>query len=129
MGRRVTVELPDEVVSRAERLASLTRRDVSELLAQAISVMLPPVEAVLGESPPVSELSDDEVMRRSELRLTPGQDRRLSDLLDQQQAGTLTQSQCTELLALMQVYTANWLRQAEALAEAVKRGLREPLAP
>jgi hypothetical protein len=33
------------------------------------------------------------------------------------------------LLALMQVSEARLLRQAEALAEAVHRGLREPLSP
>jgi len=29
----------------------------------------------------------------------------------------------------MQIYEANLLRQAEALVEAVRRGLREPLSP
>jgi predicted transcriptional regulator len=129
MGRRITLELSDDILNRAEQLAVLSRRDVSEVLAQALSAALPPLDAVLGERRPVSELSDEEVLRQSKLRLTPAQDDRLSELLDEQQSGTLTEPQQTELLALMQVYAANWLRQAEALAEAVRRGLREPLSP
>jgi hypothetical protein len=129
MSRQVTLELPDEVLSRAERLATLARRDVTEVLADAVSVAIPPLDVAWGESRPVSELSDAEVMKRTDLRLEPSQDRRLSELLDKQQAGTLTEQERSELLALMQVYEANLLRQAEALAEAVRRGLREPLSP
>jgi hypothetical protein len=129
MGRRITLELADDVLNRAERLAVLSQREVSEVLAQALSAALPPLDVVLGDSRPVSELSDEDVLSQSNLRLTSGQDSRLSQLLDEQQAGTLTEPLRTELLALMQVYAANWLRQAEALAEAVRRGLREPLAP
>jgi hypothetical protein len=83
----------------------------------------------LEESRPISELPDDEVLRWTELRLPHAQDRRLSELLDMQQSGTLTNPERTELLALMQVYEVNCLRQSEALAEAVRRGLREPLSP
>jgi hypothetical protein len=129
MGRRITLEVSDDLLNRAEQLAVLSQRDVSEVLAQALSAALPPLDVVLGESRPVSELSDEEVLRQSKLRLTPAQDDRLSELLDDQQSGTLTEPQQTALLALMQVYAANWLRQAEALAEAVRRGLREPLSP
>jgi hypothetical protein len=69
------------------------------------------------------------VLKLTELRLAPAQDRRLSQLLDKQQAGTLTEQERTELLSLMQIYEANLLRQAEALTEAVRRGLRGPLSP
>jgi predicted transcriptional regulator len=36
MRRQVTLELPDDVLNRAERLATLTRRDVREVLAEAV---------------------------------------------------------------------------------------------
>jgi hypothetical protein len=42
---------------------------------------------------------------------------------------TLTTQEQAELLALMQVYQQRWVRQSEALAEAVRRGLRAPLTP
>jgi hypothetical protein len=55
------------------------------------------------------------------------QDRQLSNLLDQQQAGTLTEIEQVKLQTLMQVYQAGLLRKATALSEAVKRGLIAPL--
>jgi hypothetical protein len=57
------------------------------------------------------------------------QDRRLSELLDHQQAGTLTDTEDRELRALMQVYSDGLVRKAQTLQEAVRRGLREPLDP
>lgn len=36
MSRQVTLELPDDILSRAERLAALARRDVREVLAEAV---------------------------------------------------------------------------------------------
>jgi hypothetical protein len=40
---------------------------------------------------------------------------------------TLTTPEQAELFALIQVYQQLWVRQSEALAEAVRRGLRAPL--
>jgi hypothetical protein len=39
----------------------------------------------------------------------------------------LTREEQYELLALMQIYQLGQLRKSEALAEAVQRGLREPM--
>lgn len=54
--------------------------------------------------------------------------KRLSKLLDRQQAGKLSDAERHALAALMQVYHENLVRKAQALGEAVCRGLREPLA-
>jgi hypothetical protein len=128
MSRQVTLELPDEVLDRAERLAVLTHRDVKQLLAEAVSAMLPPFDAA-ADARPIAELSDTELIRLAERRLSLRQERRLSQLLDRQQGEALTGPERAELLRLIQLYEVQWLRQAEALAEAVRRGLREPLAP
>lgn len=77
----------------------------------------------------VSELSDQEVLKLAESQMTPAEDRRLSQLLDRQQAGKLKAEERLELFALMQIYQNGLLRKAMALAEAVRRGLREPLTP
>jgi hypothetical protein len=129
MSRQVVLELSDEVLDRAEKLAKLSRRNVSDVLADAVAVVLPPLDGVLPDDRPVSELCNEEVLELSNLRLAPLQDRRLSALLDAQQSGTLTAADRTELLSLMQVYEATLLRQAEALPEAVRRGIREPMSP
>jgi len=59
--------------------------------------------------------------------MEPTQDQRLSTMLDRQQAGELTEAERPELLALMQVYQEGLLRKAQALHEAVRRGLCERL--
>lgn len=78
---------------------------------------------------PVESLSDAEVLDLTELQLPPEQDRRLSVLLDRQQAGIQTETERPELGALMQAYQEGLLRKAQAIEEAVRRGLREPLGP
>jgi hypothetical protein len=55
------------------------------------------------------------------------EDSRLSELLDRQQAGILTDLEHSELQALMQIYQEGLLRKATALSEAVKRGLIKKL--
>jgi hypothetical protein len=77
--------------------------------------------------PDVTALSDAEVLALSDLHLPPDQDARLSDLLDQQQAVRLTDAERNELGELLQVYRLGLLRKAQALSEAVRRGLRPPL--
>src|SRR5713226_9670621 len=63
-----------------------------------------------------------------DLRMEEAQGRRLGRLLDRQQAGKLREEGRNELAALMQVYHECLVRKAQALSEAVRRGLREPLA-
>lgn len=77
----------------------------------------------------VRQLSDAELLHTAELQLPPGEDRRLSELLNRQQADLLTEKERGELADRMRVYEAGLLRKSEALAEAVRRGLRPPLPP
>ena len=129
MSTRVVISLPDEVYHRAERLAQLISRDVADLLADTVELSLPPLSPQSDTVRPVTELTDEEVLALTELQMDPKQDRRLSLLLDRQQAGELSDTERSELLALMQLYQEGLLRKAQALHEAVQRGLRKPLAP
>ncbi|HSO73424.1 MAG TPA: hypothetical protein VLU47_01180 [Blastocatellia bacterium] len=61
--------------------------------------------------------------------MDPEADHRLSALLQEQQAGTLSDLEGAELAALMKGYELGLLRQSQALAEAVRRGLMAPLTP
>jgi hypothetical protein len=76
---------------------------------------------------PISLLSDEDVLALCRTQMSLSSGRRLSELLEKQREGVLTGSERSELLALMQVYDQLWIRQSEALAEAVRRGLRKPL--
>jgi hypothetical protein len=103
-------------------------QDVPRVLAETIESVLSPLGASASELTPIGELSDSDVLGAADLRVDEAQGRRLGRLLDRQQAGKLREVERNELAALMQVYHECLVRKARALGEAVRRGLREPLA-
>ena len=129
MNTQVTLTLPDELYEHARRWAITTQRDLSETLTDALTIVLTPVYTTPRLERPVSSLPDEDVLALSKAQMRPAQGRRLSELLENQREGMLTRNERPELLALMQVYEQLWIRQSEALAEAVRRGLRKPLEP
>ena len=129
MSTQVTVTLPDDTYRRAEYLARLTGRDIADVLAETIHLSLQPLGVQHAADQPVAELSDADVLAAADSEMDPAQEGRFRELLEKQQAARLTQEDRTALLALMQVYQEGLLRKAQALHEAVQRGLRPPLAP
>jgi hypothetical protein len=148
MNKPITLNLPEDVYNRAEGLAQLIGRNLNDVLIEAISLSLSSTSPI-NESPKgladalanplgsrhdrhfsesVKSLSDSEVIAISELQMESEQDLRLSQLLDEQQAGTLTEAERPELWTLMQVYQTLLVKKAVALREAVSRGLTEPLS-
>jgi hypothetical protein len=131
----VTINLADEVYRRVEKFALLANRDLSSLLSDMLAHNLPLIDIDSNEFQSnshdklesIADLSDEQVMMLTELEMKPLQDARLSELLDKQQSGTITPEEPQELEYLMQIYREGLLRKATALAEAVKRGLMEPL--
>jgi hypothetical protein len=128
---KIALSLPDSVYSRAQQQAQLSDRDITDVLTEAITLSLSPAgipSDIEGDSilKPITSLSDTEVIALSQLHKEPEDDRRSSELLDKQQAGTLTEAEGPELWRLMQTYQTMLLRKATALRVAVERGLREP---
>ncbi|MDZ8053947.1 MAG: hypothetical protein RMX68_015010 [Aulosira sp. ZfuVER01] len=128
MSTKITITLPDEIYQRAERFARLANRDIASILADTLQLSIPPVSVEVNNLEPISVLSDEQVLALTELQMEPEQDARLSELLDCQQAGTLSEDERPKLQALMQIYQEGLLRKATALSEAVKRGLIQPLS-
>lgn len=126
MVMQVVVNLPEETYRRARRLAQLTQRDVPDVLADTLGLSLP----ALGEGNvlELQRLADDQILALTELRLSDEDDERLSELLYSQQADQLAVEQRPELARLMQLYQEGLLLKAEALVEAVHRGLIPPLS-
>ena len=121
MTAQITLNLPDEVYHQAELLAQQHHRTVSEILVETLENFLLPT------AKPVSVLSDSEVITQTQLRLQPVQEQRLNELLNCQQSGTIASVEHEELPALIHIYEARLVRQAQALNQAVRRGLLEPL--
>ena len=129
MSTQVTLTLPDKLYERARHWATITQRDLSETLTEALTIVLTPVYTAPRLKRSVSSLSNEKVLALCKAQMRPAQGRRLSELLEKQREGTLTERERPELLAVMQVYNQLWIRQSEALVEAVRRGLRKPLEP
>ena len=89
MSTQITLNLPDETYQRVAEYAAYAHRDLSEIIATALASTLPSTDSI-HQLQAIAKLSDQEVLALTELRLEPETDRRLSELLDHQQAGTIT---------------------------------------
>lgn len=127
MTTQIIVTLSDEVYRRAEHFARLTGQAVEDVIAERVGDTLPPLVSEL-DSRPVEMLSDDEVNTLAESMMDDRFSTRMSALSQKQREEMLTSEEQTELRMLFEIYNAGQLRKAQALAQAVKRGLRPPLS-
>jgi predicted transcriptional regulator len=119
MSQQITIEVPEQVVRRATQVAAQTERSVEEVLALWL-------ENAVTE-PPFCDLSDSEVLALTELRLTDEQKAALSELLAQNEEGTLDAEGQKQLDELIRLYEQGLLRKSQALRVAVQRELIAPL--
>lgn len=126
---QLTLNLPDSLVDNARYLGQITHRDAPAVLADTLEMMWPAWEDMLASDlfPRVRSLSDAEVLELADLKMDPVQNRRLGQLQSQGKISGLTQTEKFELLILIHLYQIGHIRKSEGLAEAVHRGLREPL--
>jgi len=121
--------LSEDLYEHARRWAAITRRDLPETLTETLAIALTPVYTVPALEQPIPLFSDERLLALCSTQMKSAQGGRLTELLEKQRESLLTESERPELLALMQIYDQLWVRQSEALAEAVRRGLRPPLEP
>jgi hypothetical protein len=76
---------------------------------------------------PIEQLSDRLLLELANSQMPPEQTARLSALSVKQKGGGLTGNEPQELGTLLQIYSEGWLRKTDALIEAIKRGLMEPM--
>jgi hypothetical protein len=130
MSVEVTLSVPENLIENARRFGGATGQEVEEVLEDALELMFPMVD----DSPQtmleadVSTLSDAEVLALADSKMDGAQNRRLGELQAKGKASGLSAAERYELLTLLRIYQIGQLRKAEALAEAVRRGLRRPPA-
>jgi len=78
--------------------------------------------------PLAANLLDQEVLELANMKMESTQNERLHYLQKKGKESNLTDAERYELLTLLHIYQIGQLRKSEALAEAVRRGLRSPLA-
>lgn len=119
MSEQITLQVSNNALQHAAQIAARTNQSVE-------NVLLSTLESFYAE-PPIESLSDQEVIDLTKLKFTDEEQERFSDLLYENREGLLTAERHEELDQMMKVYERGQLRKAQALEEAVKRGLIAPL--
>jgi len=122
MSQAVTVTLPNDIYQNINQFAKMTQRTLSDALIEVVRLAFVSALPVSQETS-ILNLPDNEVMALTTVQMAPRQGARLSELLALHSEKELNPTDYQELLALMQIYNQLWIRQSEALAEAVQRGL------
>jgi hypothetical protein len=129
MAVEVTLHLPEHLVEHAKRFGEATQRDVGQVLADTLKMMWATIGTGSELEPPVSTLTDEDVLALAGAKMDPVQNARLAELQTRGKVDGLTEAERVELLSLLHLHQAGQLRKSEGLAEAVRRGLRPPLHP
>ncbi|NKQ36356.1 MAG: hypothetical protein HF973_12155 [Chloroflexi bacterium] len=129
MASEITLTLPEHLIKSAQRMGTITHRDTAEVLSDSLEMMWLTLDDVPGTTqPPVADLPDQEVLELADMKMASAQNERLHYLQEKGKESSLTEAERYELLTLLHIYQIGQLRKSEALAEAVRRGLRPPLA-
>ncbi|CCH95990.1 MAG: hypothetical protein GPI90_25320 [Microcystis aeruginosa K13-05] len=128
---QITIDLPVSLVESAQCLGKATERELSEVLIDTLEIILPTFNnlSAVGNHLEVSHLLDSEIIELANSKMDAVQNQRLGELQAKGKNTGLTEAEGYELLVLISIYQMGQLRKSIALAEAVKRGLREPLIP
>lgn len=129
MAVEVTLQLPEHLVEHAKRFGEATQREVGQVLADTLEMMWATIGTGPELKPPVSTLTDEDVLALADVKMDPVQNDRLAELQTRGKADGLTEAERAELLSLLHLYQVGQQRKSEGLAEAVRRGLRAPLSP
>jgi hypothetical protein len=124
----VSFNLPTDLVHEAESAASQSQRGFEDVMVRSVQAGLHSLK-MTSELEDFSAMSDAEVLELAASQMPAEQSSRMSNLLDRQREGTIDRLQRAELASLMHFYQTGQLLKAGGLAEAVRRGLRQPLSP
>ncbi|GBO51988.1 hypothetical protein APA_4092 [Pseudanabaena sp. lw0831] len=128
---QITVDLPENLVESAQRLGKATARDLSGLLTDTLEIILPVFNNLseISDRTEISHLLDPEIIELANLKMDAFQNQRLGELQAKGKNTGFTEAEGYELLVLISIYQMGQLKKSMALAEAVRRGLRDPLLP
>ena len=128
MSVEITLTLPEPLIEQVKQFGSATKRDVAAVLIDSLEMMWPTLSVLPTINyPSVNALSDEEVLTIAQAKMDKVQNDRLGSLQAKGKEASLTREEQYELLTLLQIYQVGQLRKSEALAEAVRRGLKKPL--
>ena len=116
---QITLNIPDQLAQEARFVASRTHRRVEDVLQEWLNHYL--------SERPVEAMSDEAVLKLSEMQMPDYQQEEMSDLLELNRENRLTSTERKRLDELMTIYSQGMIRKAEALKVAVERELIAPI--
>ena len=119
MSLTVTLELPEVLLQDARHVAQQTEQRVEDVLLDWLRRG--------ANDRPVELLSDEQLLTTAKLQLPMTLQNELSELLELNRESQLEPQQRNRLDELMQAYRQGLVRKAQALKEAVARGIHPPL--
>lgn len=122
-----TLNIPDEVVAAARRIAEATEQPVEEVLLSRLKTafplpVLPPDEEAELEA--LKRLSDDALWTIAREQMPDDAQNRLQQLMDKNSRGTITPEEHGELERFTDRGQRLMLRKSEAAALLTKRGYK-----
>lgn len=125
-GSTVSVQIPERIFQRLQRIAEATYRPVEEVLATTVSVALPQSPSLppdlADDLAAMTMFSDEALWAATESILAPAQRRRLNQLSHAGGHRPLSVAESAELAYLVDLYDRAVLRRARALSILAHRG-------
>ena len=126
----LTINLPEATFQRLAQLAELTHQPLADLVLQSITGNLPPAvdntpADIQAELLAMQRLSTDDLRKMAQSQIDPAQRERHLELLDHNQAGSLTPAEQQELQQLSLAADCLMLKKAHACA--LLRWLGQPI--
>jgi hypothetical protein len=126
----LTLQLPADIYERVRRAAKGMKQPVDKALVRIVTAARPSLEKVpvayRAELEALEDLGDDELWKTAESRLAPAKERRLTNLLDKNQRGALTDEEGLALSGLRADADRVMLRRSYAYLLLKYRGHRIP---
>jgi hypothetical protein len=116
---QITLNIPDQLAQEARFVAARTQRRVEDVLQEWLSHYM--------SERPVETMTDEAVLKLSNMQMPDYQQQELSDLLELNRENKLTVGDRKRLDELMTIYSQGMIRKAEALKVAVERNLMAPI--
>lgn len=117
----VKLNLPENVYRNFSKIAEEKHRRLEDVIADRLQDDFSDETAYFEEI--VAAWSDEDVLALAKLELPEQQAKRMNELSDKMQSGTISKVEENELEIYLEIYNNANLRKAYGIAEAVRRGL------
>jgi hypothetical protein len=125
----ISVQVPEPVFRRLERVAAVTHRSVADVLTTSVNLALPRISDLsddLADELAAMSMLSDEALWAAESAFSPAQQRQLEQLSHAGGLRTLSGIEAAELKQLVDLQDRSVLRRAQAFAILAHRGYNLP---